>query len=116
MNIGVEAKAFGSNPNDRTCYICGRNLGTASITIHEPKCLEKWHKQHACLPKSMRRPVPVKPDVSSFDAPIKGGEDHAVAFNEAARQAFLEQGRDSCPNCTRKVSIPRSFGNHLSQL
>lgn len=27
-------------PRTVTCYICGREFGTASFPIHEPKCLQ----------------------------------------------------------------------------
>ena len=43
------------------CYVCGRKYGTKSISIHEPKCLEKWKVENKNLPKHLRRPVPVKP-------------------------------------------------------
>lgn len=45
------------------CYICGREFGTKSISIHEPQCLEKWKIQNAKLPKSQQRPEPKKPEV-----------------------------------------------------
>ncbi|XP_030763978.1 uncharacterized protein LOC115888399 isoform X2 [Sitophilus oryzae] len=45
-----------------TCYICGREFGTASLHLHEPKCLEKWERENAALPLNMRRKAPVKPD------------------------------------------------------
>lgn len=27
-------------PRTLTCYICGREFGTASLPLHEPKCLQ----------------------------------------------------------------------------
>ena len=48
-------------PNFVLCYICGNKYGTKSISIHEPKCLEKWKIENKNLPKNLRRPVPVKP-------------------------------------------------------
>uniref|UniRef100_A0A8D2CM09 C2HC/C3H-type domain-containing protein n=1 Tax=Sciurus vulgaris TaxID=55149 RepID=A0A8D2CM09_SCIVU len=43
------------------CYICGREFGTMSLPIHEPKCLEKWKVENDRLPKELRRPLPQKP-------------------------------------------------------
>ncbi|NXQ89687.1 ZN474 protein, partial [Nyctibius grandis] len=46
------------------CYICGREYGTKSISIHEPQCLKKWHQENDMLPKHLRRPEPKKPEVT----------------------------------------------------
>ena len=40
----------GDAPLMRTCYICGRGFGSASLAIHEPQCLVKWHAQNELLP------------------------------------------------------------------
>ncbi|XP_004586659.2 zinc finger protein 474 isoform X2 [Ochotona princeps] len=48
-------------PAFRVCYICGREFGSQSLTIHEPQCLEKWHTENNKLPKHLRRPEPSKP-------------------------------------------------------
>ena len=42
------------------CYICGREYGTHSISIHEPQCLKKFHAQNDLLPIEERLPVPKK--------------------------------------------------------
>ena len=43
------------------CYICGRDFGTASITIHIPQCEKKWEVEQQKLPKKNRRSPPSKP-------------------------------------------------------
>ncbi|XP_072717044.1 zinc finger protein 475 [Ciconia boyciana] len=63
------------------CYICGREYGTKSISIHEPQCLKKWHRENDMLPKHLRRPQPKKPEVSPIQA--KGFYD-LDSLNEAA--------------------------------
>ncbi|XP_075344744.1 zinc finger protein 475 [Mycteria americana] len=63
------------------CYICGREYGTKSISIHEPQCLKKWHRENDMLPKHLRRPEPKKPEVSPIQA--KGFYD-LDSLNEAA--------------------------------
>ncbi|KFO77667.1 Zinc finger protein 474, partial [Cuculus canorus] len=50
------------------CYICGREYGTKSISIHEPQCLKKWHRENNMLAKHLRRPEPKKPEVISIQA------------------------------------------------
>nr|XP_011708377.1 zinc finger protein 474 isoform X1 [Macaca nemestrina] len=68
-------------PPTVVCYICGREYGTKSISIHEPQCLKKWHNENNLLPKELRRPVPKKPEVRTITA--KGFYD-LDALNEAA--------------------------------
>ena len=41
-----------------SCYICGRDFGTKSISIHIPNCIKKWELEQKKLPKSQRRPPP----------------------------------------------------------
>lgn len=47
-------------PRTVVCYICGREYGTKSISIHEPQCLKKWHNENNLLPKELRRQEPKK--------------------------------------------------------
>ncbi|KFQ39498.1 Zinc finger protein 474, partial [Mesitornis unicolor] len=55
-------------PPTLICYVCGCEYGTKSISIHEPQCLKKWHRENDMLPKHLRRPEPKKPVVSSIKA------------------------------------------------
>ncbi|XP_032062211.1 zinc finger protein 474-like [Aythya fuligula] len=74
-------KAMVRRPPTVICYICGREYGTTSISIHEPQCLKKWHQENDMLPKRLRRPEPKKPEVNPIQA--KGFYD-LDALNEAA--------------------------------
>uniref|UniRef100_A0A8C7EVT9 C2HC/C3H-type domain-containing protein n=1 Tax=Neovison vison TaxID=452646 RepID=A0A8C7EVT9_NEOVI len=49
-----------TRPQTLTCYVCGREFGTLSLPIHEPKCLEKWKIENDRLPRELRRPLPQK--------------------------------------------------------
>ena len=53
-------------PRTVVCYICGREFGTKSISIHEPQCLQKWHNENDKLPPNMKRPEPKKPEVRTL--------------------------------------------------
>ncbi|KAI8909739.1 hypothetical protein EDD86DRAFT_144932 [Gorgonomyces haynaldii] len=110
MNLAVEPKAQGTNPNDRMCYICGRNFGTASIGIHEQKCIEKWHLEQSKFPKSQRKPLPQKPVIDQSIP--RTAKEEAEQYNELANQTFLDQARDECPNCARKF-LPDRLLVHL---
>ncbi|XP_070598964.1 zinc finger protein 475 [Erythrolamprus reginae] len=81
-------------PGLRVCYICGREFGSQSLPIHEPKCLEKWNIENDKLPKRLRRAPPVKPQSLS-------GKSSSIAVqNEAAARSFQTQ-LHPCPNCGR---------------
>ncbi|KAM6469148.1 zinc finger protein 475 isoform 1-T1 [Liasis olivaceus] len=81
-------------PGLRVCYICGKEFGSQSLPIHEPKCLEKWHIENDRLPKHLRRAPPIKPQA------LPGKSCGIVAENEAAAQSYQAQLRP-CQNCGR---------------
>lgn len=81
-------------PGLRVCYICGKEFGSQSLPIHEPKCLEKWHIENSKLPKHLRRAPPVKPQA------LSGKFSSIAAENEAAAQSFQAQ-LQPCQNCGR---------------
>ncbi|KAL4227285.1 hypothetical protein ACF0H5_012731 [Mactra antiquata] len=90
-------------PPSMVCYICGREFGTKSISIHEPQCLEKWKVQNAKLPPGQRRPEPKKPEVRTIGA--KGTYD-VEAMNEAAYQSAMSN-LVPCGNCGRTFNPDR---------
>uniref|UniRef100_A0A915DLV8 Zinc finger protein 474 n=1 Tax=Ditylenchus dipsaci TaxID=166011 RepID=A0A915DLV8_9BILA len=76
------------------CYICGRQYGSKSISIHQPQCLEKWKIANQKLPKSQRRPEPVEPEIIR------------IATNNAAYEAAMAQLL-KCENCGRTFAPER---------
>ena len=54
-------KMVGKRPPTAVCYICGREYGTKSISIHEPQCLKRFELENKKLPVSERKPMPKKP-------------------------------------------------------
>ena len=40
------------------CYLCGREYGTKSLTIHIKTCVKKWEMEENKKPKKERRPTP----------------------------------------------------------
>ncbi|XP_027526716.1 zinc finger protein 474 isoform X3 [Neopelma chrysocephalum] len=81
-------------PGLKVCYICGREFGSQSISIHESQCLKKWHIENNQLPKHLRRPEPRKPEV------LPGGSYRLTDENEAAYQSAQAQ-LVPCGNCGR---------------
>lgn len=60
------------------CYICGREFGSQSLSIHEPQCLKKWKIENEKLPKSQRRKTPVRPQILPS---IEGGTNNGKKNN-----------------------------------
>ncbi|XP_038077456.1 zinc finger protein 474-like [Patiria miniata] len=85
-------------PQTVICYICGREFGTKSVSIHEPQCLKKWAMENERLPKELRRPPPIKPQ----ERMIKGGSGqyNVDQMNEAAWQAS-QANLVPCDTCGR---------------
>lgn len=81
-------------PCFRVCYICGREFGSQSISIHEPQCLEKWHTENNRLPRHLRRAEPRRPHV------LTGGSCKLTAENNAAYHSAQAQLLP-CGNCGR---------------
>ena len=86
------------------CYICGREFGSKSISIHEPQCLRKWENENSRLPHGQKRPPPVKPQI----LPSIGGSNKAdnERFNEMAWQA-AQANLAECDNCGRTFQPDR---------
>ena len=97
------------------CYICGREFGSASISIHIPQCEKKWENEQLKLPKHQRRPPPTKP--FEFDRVIKGdlkGKNLAAAMEEYNAQALEDFNKKSlleCKNCGRTF-LPQPLEIH----
>ncbi|KAK3097511.1 hypothetical protein FSP39_010343 [Pinctada imbricata] len=85
------------------CYICGREFGSQSVSIHEPQCLKKWRAENDRLPKGQRRKTPVKPEILPS---IAGDGSDKERFNEAAWQSAQSQLLP-CPNCGRTFAPDR---------
>ncbi|KAM9261999.1 LOW QUALITY PROTEIN: zinc finger protein 474-like [Morus bassanus] len=79
-------------PCFRVCYICGREFGSQSISIHEPQCLEKWRIENNQLPRHLRRAEPRKPEV------LTGGSRTLTAENEVSYHGAQAQLLP-CGNC-----------------
>ncbi|KAK9307278.1 hypothetical protein QLX08_002308 [Tetragonisca angustula] len=87
-------------PRTITCYICGREFGTASFPIHEPRCMQKWERENNSLPVNQRRPTPQRPDTA-----INHSEWNAAAWEESQAQLI------PCSKCGRTF-LPERLAAH----
>lgn len=86
------------------CYICGREFGSSSVTIHEPQCLKKWQAENANLPKGQRRKPPTRPEM--LPSVGNGNNNDLERFNEAAYKSAQGQLLP-CENCGRTFQPDR---------
>lgn len=96
------------------CYLCGREFGSASISIHEPQCIEKYQLAQSKLEKSKRKPVPARP--SNWDQ-ICSGDVSAIKeakeqYNMEAEESFNNE-RATCEHCGRGFHPPERLQVHL---
>lgn len=92
--------AFPRRPPSVVCYICGREFGSKSITIHEPQCLEKWKIENKSLPKNLRRKLPKRP------VPLDSSGSDIHLYNDSASRAAAAQ-LIPCHNCGRTFAPDR---------
>ncbi|XP_069348874.1 zinc finger protein 474 [Eulemur rufifrons] len=93
-------RGISARPRTLICYICGREFGSLSLPIHEPKCLEKWKIENDRLPRELRRPLPRKPQ------PLPAGQ----LSQEGASQVQLVP----CANCGRTFAPDRLLAHQRS--
>ena len=117
-------------PPTVVCYICGREYGTRSISIHEPQCLKKFNSENSRLPISKRKPLPKRTLINHVElvVPVKfqepttamlssqmktGGVYCEEVLQEAADQYFQycyrewEKDLVPCKTCGRKFAPER---------
>lgn len=105
-----------SRPRMHLCYICGREYGSASLPIHQKKCLEKRAIEQSRLPKHLRTPAPKPPmQTQSTSGGSVGNNsqqiDQVDAMNAAAYDAW-KASLSPCPHCGRTF-VPESLKVHL---
>ena len=98
-----------NKPKTVVCFICGREFGTKSISIHEPQCMKKWEIENSRLPKHLRRPQPVKPSI----LPSLSGQssDDVERMNQLAFESSQRQ-LVQCINCGRTF-LPDRLDIHM---
>ncbi|KAG5481616.1 hypothetical protein CUR178_06968 [Leishmania enriettii] len=91
-----------------TCYLCGQQFGTASISIHVPQCYEKKLAQWQNADSRTRGQPPKHPDTVNW----RGRSD--ASAREQAEDQFQEfmNNLEACPNCSRKF-LPDRLAVHL---
>ena len=104
-------------PPTVVCYICGKEYGTRSISIHEPQCLNRFEIDNRKLPVNERKPLPKK-SITRDAAPLslqralvetyRSDVLHDVA-DQYFQYCYQEWERDliPCKKCGRKFAPER---------
>ena len=126
---------FAKRPKTIVCYICGREYGSKSLTIHIKTCEKKWYIEQDQLPKKQRRPCPQAPDgfdnmisvaqgkkpilteaqkeLNAYDNMAVGGKQQIMdQYNDAAYKNWDLNVLEACPHCNRTF-LPRPLEIHL---
>ncbi|XP_008053862.1 zinc finger protein 474 [Carlito syrichta] len=82
-----------ARPRTLICYICGREFGTLSLPIHEPKCLKKWKIENDRLPRELRLPLPQKPQ--------------SLPTGQSSQEGPSQAQFVPCPNCSQTFAPDR---------
>ncbi|KAJ1530413.1 hypothetical protein ONE63_005321 [Megalurothrips usitatus] len=93
--------AAARGPRVVTCYVCGREFGTASLPLHEPQCVQRWRLQNTKLPPQWQRQLPDKPV-----GPITIEDWNKFAWESSKRADSVQ-----CPNCLRRF-CPDRINSH----
>ncbi|VEN55701.1 unnamed protein product, partial [Callosobruchus maculatus] len=105
-----EPKRASSAKRTLTCYLCGREFGSASLPLHEPKCLQKWERENATLPAHLRRKVPPKPAPNiSKDEWNKLAWETSQMKNLPSADAMSPQVVESTPSTPTSSRAPPTF-------
>ena len=119
-------------PPTVVCYVCGREYGSKSISIHEPHCLKKFEIENRKLPISQRKPLPKKPissaamvvTVATIESEVRPSISASMyksdLLQDAAEEYFLhcysefEKELIPCSKCGRKFA-PERHAKHANR-
>ena len=98
-------------PTTVVCYICGREYGSKSISIHEPQCLKRFELENSQLPVNERKPLPKKSITHpAILAPqqhkIVTGTIHVEAYRTDVLQTAAEDYFQYCYREWEKELVP----------
>jgi hypothetical protein len=111
-----------------SCYICGRDFGTKSISIHIPNCIKKWDAAQKKLPKEQRRAPPSAPvDLERWQCTLyltfPGGHLRVIKgelkgeqldqYNTQALQDWNTAALSGCEHCKRWAGRVEGSGVRL---
>lgn len=99
----------GQKPALLVCYLCGRQFGTSSLSIHRPQCYIKKMNEWERAEPGKRGPEPRDPaavDAAAAAAAAAAGTKSREEFNDEQLSDFAES-MARCRNCGRTFLADR---------
>jgi hypothetical protein len=113
MDGGGDAYSEGLKPLALVCYLCGREFGTASLSIHQKTCIRKRTNEQKNLPAEQRIPRPDPPCGVEFPIPTtKSSAEEIGRYNEEAQRIYGSQ-MPQCHLCKRTFVDQATLAIHL---
>jgi Zn finger protein HypA/HybF involved in hydrogenase expression len=97
-------------PKHFVCYVCGMKLGTTSLAIHIPQCIQKFEKMQESSPIPKKVPDPPKSSIPSPNSSTF--EQELQVYNEEATTISQDLSRSACTYCGRKFN-PDRIAKHM---
>lgn len=102
-----------AGPKTIMCYVCGREFGTSSYSIHLDQCKKKYTDEQALLEKSMRKKIPDAPEgLEELLANKKPTSKELEEYNAIASDVYNRLSLSECHGCGRTFK-PDSLKVHL---
>lgn len=93
------AMSFSFRQRGYTCYLCGRQFGSASLLIHLRQCRQLWKDRESLKRRSERRPLPTPPP--EVEKPLPTDPEERQAFNDAMTAIWGTKALIPCIFCGR---------------
>jgi DNA-directed RNA polymerase subunit RPC12/RpoP len=98
-----------AKPRGYTCFLCGQQFGSASLTIHTPQCRKRLEEVNERLAPGERRTLP--PEPAELSDPLPTRPDEIDAFNDRMFQIYNAVVLVPCATCGRTF-LPESLRKH----
>ena len=102
-----------AGPKTIACYVCGREFGTTSYSIHLSQCKKKYKDEQSLLAKSEQKKLPPEPEgLQELLAKKKPTAKELEAYNAIAFDVYNRVSLSECSGCGRTFK-PESLKIHL---
>ena len=91
-----------------SCYLCGRDFGTASFGIHLTTCRERWSREQGD-PSSVKQPSPPAGIEQALSGTLKGRQ--LIEFNRQSVALWKALVLKPCSFCSRTF-FPNQLAKH----
>ncbi len=95
------------------CYLCGKEFGSKSISIHQEQCIVKWTNLRSSLPKQWHDRIPIPP-MPKTDLPKDlSNSAELTRYNEESLEIYQKDSRIQCPDCNKFMNVD-AVSHHIN--